>query len=300
MGKMSPRTVNRLLLLLTALLFSTGGAAIKATQLTSWQVAGFRSAIAAGAVVLLVPEARRGWNSRVLLVACAYASTLLCFVLANKATTAANAIYLQSAAPLYVLALSPWLLQERIRRHDALFGAVVAFGLVLFFVGHEPAVSTAPHPLRGNVLAALSGIGWALTITGLRWLGRHGSSAATATVVAGNLIAAVVALPMALPVARAGWNDVAVMLYLGIFQIGLAYFCLTRAIRHVPAFEAATLLMLEPALNPVWAWLVHGERPASLPLAGGALILGASFVNTWQQSRAGRAAAVRTVARSGD
>ncbi len=289
MGGMSPRTLNRLLLLLTALLFSTGGAAIKATQLTNWQVAGFRSAVAAVAVVVLVPEARRGWNARVLLVASAYAGTLLCFVLANKATTAANAIYLQSTAPLYVLGLSPWLLRERIRRHDALFGLVVAAGLMLFFVANETPVATAPHPLRGNILAALSGITWALTITGMRWLGRQGKSGATATVVAGNLIAAVVALPMALPVSRAGWNDAAVILYLGIFQIGLAYFFMTRAIRHVPAFETATLLMLEPAINPVWAWLVHGERPAALALAGGALILGASFVNTWQQSRAERA-----------
>jgi DME family drug/metabolite transporter len=289
MGGMSPRTLNRLLLLLTALLFSTGGAAIKATQLTNWQVAGFRSAVAAVVVVVLMPEARRGWNARVLLVACAYAATLLCFVLANKATTAANAIYLQSTAPLYVLGLSPWLLRERIRRQDAVFGLVVAAGLVLFFVANEMPVATAPHPFRGNILAALSGITWALTITGMRWLGRQGSSAATATVVAGNLIAAVVALPMALPVAHGGWNDLGVIVYLGVFQIGLAYFFMTRAIRHVPAFETATLLMLEPAINPVWAWLVHGERPAALALAGGALILGASFVNTWRQSRAERA-----------
>jgi drug/metabolite transporter (DMT)-like permease len=289
MDKVNPRTVNRLLLLATALLFSTGGAAIKATQLTSWQVASFRSAVAAVAVVVLMPESRRGWNLRVLLVACAYALTLLCFVLANKATTAANSIYLQSTAPLYVLALSPWLLRERIRRHDALFGAVVAAGLVLFFLANEAPVATAPDPLRGNILAAFSGITWALTITGMRWLGRQASSAATATVVLGNLIAAAVALPMALPVTRGGWNDAAVILYLGVFQIGLAYFLMTRAIRHVPAFETATLLMLEPAINPVWAWLVHGERPAALALAGGGLILGASFFHTWQQSRAERA-----------
>ncbi len=288
MGGMNPRTVNRLMLLVTALLFSTGGAAIKATQLTSWQVAGFRSAVAAVAVIVLVPEARRGWNARVLLVACAYAATLLCFVLANKATTSANSIYLQGTAPLYVLALSPWLLHERIRRHDAVFGAVVAAGLVLFFLANEAPVATAPHPLRGNILAAFSGITWALTLTGMRWLGRQGTSAATATVVAGNLIAAVAALPFALPVTHAGWNDVAVILYLGVFQIGLAYFLLTRAIRHVPAFETATLLMLEPAINPVWAWLVHGERPGALALGGGSLILGASFFHTWQQSRAER------------
>jgi drug/metabolite transporter, DME family len=54
----------------------------------------------------------------------------------------------------------------------------------------------------------------------------------------------------------------------------------------VPAFEASALLLLEPALNPVWAWMVHGERPGAWALAGGGLILAASLVNTWRQSRA--------------
>jgi drug/metabolite transporter (DMT)-like permease len=136
------------------------------------------------------------------------------------------------------------------------------------------------------MLAALAGVTWALTLMGLRWLGRGGSSAAAAIVVAGNLIASLVALPMALPVSGLAWKGLAVLLYLGIVQVGLAYFCLTRAIRHVPAFEASALLLLEPALNPVWAWMVHGERPGAWALAGGGLILAASLVHTWRQSRA--------------
>jgi DME family drug/metabolite transporter len=267
-------------------LFSTGGAAIKATAVTPWQVASFRSAIAAVVVALLVPEARRGWNRGVLAAGCAYAATLICFVLATKMTTAANAIFLQSAAPLYVMLLSPWLLRERIRLADVVFGAVVALGLTLFFIGREPALVTAPQPVRGNIFGVLSGVAWAFTILGLRWLGRKGTAAAQSMVVAGNLIAALAALPMALPIAAITIRDVAVLLYLGVVQIGLAYFCLTRAIPQVPAFEAATLLLIEPALNPVWAWLVHGERPSTLALAGGALILAATFFHTWRQSRA--------------
>jgi lipocalin len=287
MGGMDLRTTNRLLLLATAVLFSTGGAAIKAASFTGWQVASFRSAIAAVALVALLPAARKAWSWRVLLVGCAYAATLILFVLSTKLTTAANAIFLQSAAPLYVLLLSPWLLREPIRRRDLGFALAVASGLALFFAGRETAVATAPDPLRGNLLAALSGVAWALTLMGLRWLGKGQGSAAVATVVAGNVIAALAALPLALPVASVEWKGLAVLLYLGLVQIGLAYFCLTRAIPHVPAFEASALLLLEPALNPVWTWLVHGERPSAWALSGGALILGATLFHTWRLSRAG-------------
>jgi drug/metabolite transporter (DMT)-like permease len=84
---------------------------------------------------------------------------------------------------------------------------------------------------------------------------------------------------MAFPV-RAAPLDWAAVAYLGVFQIGAAYLLLGAGIRHVPALEASVLLLLEPALNPLWAWLVHGERPGAWSLAGGALILGATLART--------------------
>jgi drug/metabolite transporter (DMT)-like permease len=282
---MNSRTGSRLGLLAAAVLFSTGGAAIKATALTSWQVASFRSAVAAAALLALLPEARRGWSLRVLPPAAAYGIMLVLFVLSNKLTAAANAVFLQSTAPLYLLLLSPWLLKEPIRRGDLLFASAVGAGLTLFFLGNEPALATAPDPFRGNILGALSGLAWAFTISGLRWMGRSHAGGAAATVAAGNVIACLAALPMALPVARAGWTDLAVIVFLGLFQIGLAYALVTRSIRHVPAFEAATLLLLEPVLNPIWAWLLHGERPTALALIGGVLILAATLAQTWKGGR---------------
>jgi drug/metabolite transporter (DMT)-like permease len=80
-------------------------------------------------------------------------------------------------------------------------------------------------------------------------------------------------------------RDIAVLIYLGVAQIGLAYVFLSRAIRRVPAFEVTTVLLLEPVLNPLWAWLVHGEAPGAGALAGGAIILTATAVNTWLQNR---------------
>jgi DME family drug/metabolite transporter len=275
---------NRLLLAIAALLFSTGGAAIKAVTLSAWQVASFRSGIAALVLCAALPESRRGWSWRIVPVASAYAATLILFVLANRLTTAANAIFLQSSAPLYLLLLGPLLLHEPIHRADLVYMLAVLVGVTLFFVGSESAIATAPDPRRGDVVALVSGVTYAFMLAGLRWLGRDGAgTAALGATVLGNVLACLFALPMALPLRGAGASDIAVLLYVGIFQVGLAYVCLTRAIRHVPAVEATTLLMIEPAMSPVWSWLVHGERPGALPLAGGAVILAASAINTWRR-----------------
>lgn len=276
-----------------AVLFSTGGAAIKAVSLTPWQIASFRSGIAALSLALLIPDGRRNWRWALVPVGAAYAATLVLFVIATKLTTSANAIFLQSTAPLYLLAIGPLLLKEPLSRSDLLFLVAVAAGMWLCFASTGPAVASAPDPRTGNLLGAATGLTWALTVSGLRWLGRRVGAAsgrptgnpATATVVIGNLLACAATLPMALPAPHAGLRNLSVLLYLGMFQIGLAYLLVTRAIRHVPAFEATTVLLLEPALNPVWVWLVEGERPGRGSLEGGALILSATLLNAWWQSR---------------
>ena len=280
------RALPRLKLVAAALLFAPGGAAIKATTLTGWQVACFRSGVAALAVFLLAREARRGWSWRAALVGVAYAATLILFVTANKLTTSANTIFLQATAPLYMVVLSPWLLGERLRREDLIVMAAVAVGLALVLAGHDAPVATAPDPARGNVLAALSGLTWALTVCGLRWVGdeaRGGS--AVPSVVLGNAIAFLAALPFALPLGASRTVDWAVIAYLGIFQIGVAYLLVSSGLRQVTAIEASILLLVEPALNPFFAWLVHGEKPSAFAMAGGLIILGATTLRTWIDAR---------------
>jgi DME family drug/metabolite transporter len=263
------------------MLFSTGGAAIKSVSMSGWQVAGFRSAVAAVVVLLFVPEARRNWSRRAWLVGLAYAATLILFVQANKLTTAANTIFLQSTAPFYLLLLGPWLLKEPIRRTDLGLLAVVSAGMSLFFVGRQTPLGTAPYPLAGNVLALFSGVTWALTLAGLRWLNRDQGEAGQgmATVAVGNTMAFLLCVPKAVPVSFS-MPDFVMILYLGAIQIGLAYALLNRGLRTVPALEGSLLLLAEPVLNPVWAALVHKERPSGLALLGGALILGASLGRT--------------------
>jgi DME family drug/metabolite transporter len=278
---------DRLLLFAAALLFSTGGAAIKACALPSWQIAGLRAGIAALAVWTLEPEARTRWTWRTWLVGLSYAATLILFVLANKLTTSANAIFLQSTAPLYLLLLGPFVLHEAVRRVDLFVIAAVALGAFLLLSGSQRAAASAPNPAAGNLLGLCSGLTWALTLTGLRWTGKRRSNteSAAAIVVAGNFLAFALSLPFALPIAHLRLLDAAVLVYLGVFQIGVAYVALTRSIRRVRGLEAATLLLLEPVFNPIWTWLIHGEEPSGFALLGGALIIGATFGGAYWQTR---------------
>jgi drug/metabolite transporter (DMT)-like permease len=278
----------RVRMLAAAILFSTAGAGIKAAAFSSWQVLTLRSALAALTVFLILPASRRRWSWRVILTASAYAMVMILFVSANKLTTAAATIYLQAAAPLYLVVLGPWLLREPVRRQDLALMAMVGTGLAMIFLGTDPAAVTAPDPITGNILATASGVFWALTILGMRWMGSRQSEddgSPAAMVVAGNIICAAVCLPLAWPFPSASTTDWLTMGWLGVFQLGLAYALLAPATRHVPALETSLLLLLEPALNPIWAWAINGERPGAWSLAGGAVIMLSTTVMAWLDSR---------------
>ena len=278
----------RLELLLAALLFSTGGTAIKAISLTGWQVVSLRSLVAA-LVLLIGTRAWRGFSWRSLLVGGLQAATMTTFVIANKLTTAANAVFLQASAPLYIAALGPLLLGERFKRRDLPLLAAILGGILLLFVGSQEPLATAPNRLLGTLVGVVSGLCWSLTVMGLRWLGKRDPSgdgmATGAAAIAGNVLACAVAAPFAFPFQAVRAADVAGVAYLGIFQVGGAYLLLSRGIRHVAAAKASLLLLVEPALSPVWAWLVHGEAPGLWPVVGGVLIIGAATMATWRDSR---------------
>jgi drug/metabolite transporter, DME family len=279
-------TVARWQVLAAAVLFSTGGAGIKAEAFDALHVSSVRSLVAALTLFLWV-RGRVVWSPAVVLTAVVYAVALTLFVLSTKLTTAANAIFLQSTAPLFILVLGPALLGERFRRQDTPYFVAVAAGMALCFVGRPAATTTAPDPATGNLIGIVCSLTWALTLMALRRVERDGAQPgiAMSAVIIGNLIAAVVALPFAWPFPSASAGAWATLGYLGVFQIGLAYVCLTAAVRHLPVLEVSLLLLIEPVLNPVWTWLVHGEEPGVWTIAGGGVILGATAVKALYESR---------------
>jgi DME family drug/metabolite transporter len=262
---------SRLYLLAAAALWSTAGAAMKLCSLSAMQIAGGRSLIAGLFLLATVREARRRPTRRAALALVAYAATVILFVSANKLTTAANAIFIQDTAPLWVLLFSTWLVHERPGRGELLAIPVYTAGLALFFFDE-----LSPGRFAGNLIALASGLAFALLIVGMR-LAREDGPVALAL---GNLFAAALTLPF--------WGngplprvvDVSLLVYLGVFQLGLAYVCFGRGIAHVPALQASLLVLLEPVLNPIWTFLVVGERPGPWALAGGAVVLGATVWRT--------------------
>jgi drug/metabolite transporter (DMT)-like permease len=279
----------RLQVLAAAVLFSTGGAGIKVAAFSGLQVSALRSGIAAIALLLFL----RGWlvwSPLVGLTAIIYGATVTSFVLSTKLTTAANAIFLQSTAPLYLLLLGPLLLGEHFRRRDLLYVLVLALGMLGCFAGRPAASDTAPDPALGNALAVACSIMWALTLIALRYMERERSRPGVGMSAAlfGNLFASVAAIPFAWPFPAASAGEWATIVYLGVFQIGVAYVFLTAAIKHLSALDASLLLLLEPVLNPVWTWAIRGEHPGTWTIVGGAVIVIATALRAVDNARAAR------------
>jgi drug/metabolite transporter (DMT)-like permease len=254
------------LLMLTALLWSSGGLFVK---LLSWQptaIFGARAAIAS--IVFLIWLRRTPLRITPFLAAGAlgYTGAQFFFILATRLTTAANAIFLQYTAPIYVLVLGMWLLRERPQRIDWITLLVILAGLLLCF-GQQ----LSDEGLYGNLAAVSSGVALAVMIVCSR-AQKEGHPAQIFLI--GSLIGALIGLPAAL---QESWSaaDLAILAYLGVVQTALAAALYSIAIRQVPALASTLILMLEPVLNPLWVFLVIGETPAPLALAGGAVVLGA-------------------------
>jgi len=272
-----------------ALLFSTGGVAIKAVTLTGWQISSLRCLVAAITLLLVLPSARNNWTWRSFIVAIPYAATFTLYTFANKYTTAANAIFLQDTAPLYILLLGPVLLNEKIGRQDLIFLASMIVGLLLIFTSSGEPSLTATHPTLGNLLAACAGVTWALTIVGLRWLAvrsqRFDDRPATA-VVGGSFLTFFFCGFFAFPMEPVAVTDGLIIVYLGVFQIALAYIFVTHGIRDVPALESSLLLLVEPLFSPVWAWVILGEGLEVIAILGGMLIILATALHVVRRAAA--------------
>ena len=278
---------DRLNVVIGGVLFSTGGVAIKAATLTGWQLSCFRSFVAGVAVLLLVPNARDGWSWRSLVVAVPYAATFTLFTLANKLTTAANAIFLQDTAPFYILLLGPLLLGERIRRNDIALMVALIIGLGLIFNSIQNSSEIATNPELGNLLATCAGLSWALTVIGLRWIAirsKKHKEQPEAAVVTGCFLASLMAVFFSFPVEGSTTVDWLIIFYLGVFQIGLAYSLIAKGIRSISALETSLLLLVEPVFSPIWAWLLLAENPGFLSMLGGSLVISATAIHSFQKT----------------
>lgn len=266
-----------LLLALTAVLWSSGGLAIKLVDLHPMALTGVRSALSALTLAVLF-RGRLGISCSAagLGGAVGYAGLLVTNVVATKLTTAANAILLAYTAPVYVALLAPLLLGERTRRGDWLFVAATLGGMVLFFLDRLSA-----QGLWGNLVAVGTGLSYAAFTLCMR---AQKDASPVGSVVLGHALTALVGLPFlvqGLPGA-AGWAGLA---YLGIMQQGVSLALYVWAIRRLGALEAILIMTLEPILNPVWVALGYGELPGPFALAGGLAVVAAVTLRALASAR---------------
>ena len=264
------------LVLIAVLLWSTGGLFIKLTTLDAYQVTFFRSFLAAVTVLLLTRKEGLRINAFGIFTSIIYASLLFLFVWATKKTTAANAIFLQYTAPIYILILAPFVIGEKFRWRDLVTVVVVIGGMSLFFVGK---LEIADY--QGNIAALFSGIFLGLYIMLLRHPRAEGFNPAIA-VIYGNFLLAALTLPSgiaALPVMTL--SDASAVGFLGVFQIGISYILFIKGVRGgTRPLDASLIGFIEPLLNPVWVLIFVGESPSRWAVLGGAIIITAISIHT--------------------
>ncbi|HEY3663089.1 MAG TPA: DMT family transporter [Chthoniobacterales bacterium] len=278
---MRNRYLPPILLLCAAFCWSLGGVLIKSIDWPPMAVAGGRSAIAIPMILLCMGRPRFTFSAAQIGGAVGYAGTVILFVFATRMTTAANAIFLQYTAPIYVALIGRWYLGERASRIDWAVIAVALVGIALFFMDR---LTTAG--MWGNIIALGSGLAFASVALFLR---KEKAGSPIASILLGNILVALIGLPFMLKASSLGEGGLWRLALLGVVQLGLPYVLYATAIKHVTALEATLIPLLEPVLNPLWVMLALGERPGPWAILGGILVLVAVLGRGLLMMRAGRA-----------
>jgi len=262
---------------LAALLWSSGGLFIKLVPYTPMQISFFRCSVAAVTFAVIFRGSLLRFNKLSILNSFFYAATLIFYVIAMKTTTAANAIFLQSTAPIYVLIFEPILNKTNWEKANIITIAVCFGGMILFFIG-----GLEPGQLEGNIFALMSGIVFAALFLGLK---KNEKKYQQSSIFIGNIIVAIICIPFLSTLQEIVFTDLWKVIYLGVFQIAIAYAFFSTGLKRVFAVEASIISMVEPVLNPVWVFLGYGEVPSVTAIIGGIIIITAITIRTIQMGR---------------
>ncbi|QEN09694.1 EamA/RhaT family transporter [Oceanispirochaeta crateris] len=250
-----------------AVLWSCGGILIKLVNWHPLATAGIRSILAGAFILLILKKPRFRFSKIEIMAALAHSLTMIFFVSATRTTTAANAILLQYTAPIYVAILGGFILKEKPSIHHWLALVTILLGLGLFFKDE-----LGPGHGLGNLLGLASGISFALFSIFMR-LQKEGNP--LESLLLSNFLTALIGIPFYFQGPGpdlTGWLSIGA---LGIFQTGLSLMLFSYGIKRIRALSAMLIAALEPLLNPLWVFLITGEKPGYWSLIGGLIILSA-------------------------
>ena len=263
-----------LAVVVTAFLWSTAGLFIKVIDWQPFAIAGYRSLIAALVIVIWIRKPRFTFSFPQIAAALANCATMLLFVVANKTTTAANAILLQYIAPVFTAFIGAALLKEKVRPEHWGAMVAVAVGMVVLFLD-----KLGGGQLFGNILALCSGLTFSLYFVFLR-MQKDGSP--IESVLLSHILTAVIGLGISvfLPFPVITPAAIGALVFLGVVQLGVTSVLIAYGIKHVPAVSANLIAVIEPVFNPVWVFLVIGEAPSLNAIIGGLIIIAAVTVSS--------------------
>ncbi|GJM33153.1 MAG: membrane protein [Saprospiraceae bacterium] len=262
---MNERNKGIIATVMAALIWSTGGLLVKVLPQDAFTILFYRSGYALLIFGLVFRKEVMRFNRQMWINSIIYALLLLSFVWATKLTTAANAIFLQYTGTAYVLLLEPIIFKIPLRRINLWTTIICFLGMGLFFLG-----DLEMSGLNGMLIATFSG----LLMAGL-YLGQRANAPEyhIAAIFWGNLWVSLIGLPAFLQSAPPTMPEHLMLAFLGFVQIGLGFMLFTYGLKRIPAVESALITMLEPVLNPIWVLIGYGERPATMALVGGTIIV---------------------------
>jgi drug/metabolite transporter (DMT)-like permease len=253
-------------MLLTALLWSAGGLAIKMADWNPFAIAGSRSLLASLMILAWLRRPKFNFSMPQIAAAVANALTMLFFVIANKTTTAANAILLQYTAPVFTAFLGAWLLKEKTRPEHWVSIVFVMAGMAIMFADKIGGGAT------GDAIALLSAVTFSLYLVFIRM--QKNASPLESILLSHWIVAGICLLASFFqPLPQLSAKTAAAILVLGILQVGIPSFLIVYAIKRISALSANLIAVAEPVLNPLWVFLFLGERPGLNTLVGGAIII---------------------------
>jgi drug/metabolite transporter (DMT)-like permease len=269
--------VGRRFVLGAAVLWSVAGVIAKVLNLDAGSIAVYRSLFAGLALMAVVPPRRWAFRPGMVPLALVFGAMIGLYLGAVKATTAANAIFLQYTAPFWIVPLGMIFLHERPDRR-ALLGIALAMVGVAAIVGY----GARPGEGRGIALALASGVGYAGVVVALRGLRGLDSLWLSAFAnLAGAVLLALWLVAAGPGLARPTPGQLATLVAFGVFQMAIPYALFARGLRDVPAAEAGLISLIEPVLTPVWVALFHGETPTPATILGGAILLAGVALRYW-------------------
>jgi len=264
-------------IVLAAILWSSGGLFVKLITLTPMQISFFRCSIAAITFAVMLRKKILLYNPLTFLNSFFYAGVLIFYVIAMKTTTAANAIFLQSTAPIYVLIFEPLFNNTKYQKSNIVTIIICFLGMILFFLG-----DLTPGQLEGNIFGLMSGILFAAFFLGMK---RNDKRYQQSSIFWGNILVSVICLPFMFSIEQLNFSQLWMVSFLGVFQIAIAYAFFSYGLKKVMAVEASIIAMIEPVLTPVWVFIGFGEVPATTAIIGGIIILTAISIRTLQMGR---------------